>query len=118
MSATTEPKFIEDVDLFLRWCFYYAATEEWDRRHPHRMERGEAIPRPDVRGASLRYARMWLQQLRLKISDPAQRAERDAASRLTYKGQREILDVRWGERWERLPSRERPERQPHPRRLL
>lgn len=112
-----EPKYIEDVDVFLRWCFYSVVTEEYDRTLPHRIARGEAMVRPDFIRASNRHAITWRRRLRLDITDDGHRAAQHATLQRSHEGHQEILDARWTDGWERLPSRN-PERQSAPRRTF
>ena len=112
-----KPVYIEDVDLCLRWCFYSVVTEEYDRTLPHRMERGEAMVRPDFVRASNSHAITWRRRLRLDINTDEGRAAQRSVMERTHEGHREILDARWTDGWERLPSRN-PEQQPTPRRML
>lgn len=54
-----------DTDLWTRWLRYFYSTEKRDRRGPHAMKHGEAVPDPMVKGASDWFARGVLVRERL-----------------------------------------------------
>jgi hypothetical protein len=92
---------MDDIDLELRWCYYYVVTEAFDRSVPHVMERHEAIVMPQFAAASTIHAKSWMQRLGLRLRDDFDQ-RRDVGC-YTFAAQQERIEREWTTGWEWLP---------------